>query len=159
MNADAIAGGLHLPLRGLSFARPDAFYLLGAVALLLAWWLWQARTPLRSIAPLLRAIVLALFVAALADPHSVKRSEGAARPAMIDASASITPQMREFTDNLLREQLKLKSADPALIFATSPLDDTVDGALSALTSAAGCAACGPEATNLEAGAQPGLCPC
>jgi len=44
----------------------------------------------RSIAPILRALVLVLFVAALADPHSVMRSEGSARPALIDASASIT---------------------------------------------------------------------
>ncbi len=37
-----------------------------------------------------------------------------------------------------------------MIFATSALDDTVGGALASLTSAGGCAACGPGATNLEA---------
>ena len=150
MNSDAIANALHLPIRGLTFARPDAFYLLGAIVLLLAWWLWQARTLMRSIAPVMRAIVLSLLVAALAEPHRVMRSEGAARPAMLDASASITSQMREFTASLLRDQLKLKSRDPAIIFATSPLDDTLGGALSTLTSARGCSACGPAATNLEA---------
>jgi uncharacterized membrane protein len=150
VNADAIANALHLPIRGLTFARPDAFYLLGAVVLLLVWWLWQARTLVRSIAPIMRAIVLTLFVAALADPHSVARSEGTARPAMLDASASITSQMRAFTAHLLHDQLKLKSHDPAIIFAGSPLDDTVSGALATLTGASGCAACGPAATNLEA---------
>jgi len=150
MKADAIANALHLPIRGLTFARPEALYLLGAIGILLAWWLWQARTPVRSIAPTLRAIVLALFVAALADPHSVMRSEGSARPAMIDASASITARMREFTANLLRSQLKLRSGDPAIIFAGATLDDTVGGALSTLTGAGGCTACVPTATNLEA---------
>jgi len=150
VNAAAIANALHLPIKGLTFARPDAFYLLGAIAVLLAWWLWQARSPARSVAPILRAIVLALFVAALADPRTVMRSEGSARPAVVDASASITPQMREFTIKLLRDQLKLRSGDPAIAFATAPVDDTVGGAASALTSTGGCAACGPAATNLEA---------
>ena len=113
MKADAIANALHLPIRGLTFARPEALYLLGAIGILLAWWLWQARTPIRSIAPTLRAIVLALFVAALADPHSVMRSEGSARPAMIDASASITSRMREFTANLLRRTAGRIMARPA----------------------------------------------
>ena len=150
MNAAAIANALHLPIKGLTFGRPEAPYLLGAIAILLAWWLWQARTLARSIAPVLRAIVLALFVAALADPQVVMRSEGSARPAMVDASASITPQMRDFTANLLRDRLKLRSGDPAVIFATSALDDTVGGALATLTSEGGCATCGPAATNLEA---------
>ena len=150
MNAAAIAHALHLPIKGLTFARPEVFYLIGAIAILLAWWLWQARSLSRSIAPILRAIVLALFVAALADPHSVRRSEGSARPVLIDASASITPQMRDFTVNLLRNQLKLRSGDPAIIFAAAPLENTVGGAVTALTSAGGCTACGPAATNLEA---------
>jgi Ca-activated chloride channel homolog len=149
VNAVAIANALHLPVKGLTFARPEALYLLGAIAILLLWWLWQARSLLRSIAPVIRAIVLALFVAALADPHSVMRSEGTARPVMIDASASITPQMRDFTASLLRDQLKLRSRDPAIIFATSALDQSLGGALSTLTGAGGCAACGPAATNLE----------
>ncbi len=149
MNATAVANALHLPLEGPSFARPEALYLLFAIALLLAWWLWQARSLMRSIAPLIRAVVLALFVAALADPHRVVRSEGSARPAVIDASASITPQMREFTANLLRGRLKLKSSDPAVIFAAAPLGETVGGALTTLTGAGGCASCGPAATNLE----------
>jgi Ca-activated chloride channel homolog len=150
VNADAIANALHLPIKGMTFARPEALYLIGAIAILLVWWLWQARTPARSVAPMLRAMVLALFVAALADPHSVMRSEGSARPAIVDASASITPQMRDFTANLLRDRLKLRAGDPAVIFATSALGDTVGGALTALTGTDGCAACGPGATNLEA---------
>jgi hypothetical protein len=150
VNADAIASALHLPIKGLSFARPEAFYLLVAIAILLGWWLWQARSMMRSIAPILRAIVLVLFVAALADPHSVRRSEGAPRPALIDASASITPPMRDFTVKLLREQLKLRPGDPALIFAAAPVEDTVGDALTTLTGANGCGSCGPSATNLEA---------
>ncbi len=150
MNADAIVNALHLPIKGLTFARPEAFKLLAVIALLLLWWLWQARSLTRSIAPILRALVLVLFVAALADPHSVIRSEGSARPALIDASASITPPMREFTVDLLRNQLKLRSSDPALIFAAAPVEDTVGGAVTALTSASGCPSCDPGATNLEA---------
>jgi Ca-activated chloride channel family protein len=150
VNADAIANALHIPLKGLTFARPEAFELLVAIAILLAWWLWQARSLMRSIAPILRALVLVLLVAALADPHSVMRSEGSARPALIDASASITPQMRAFTVNLLHNQLKLRSSDPALIFATAPVENTIGGALATLISANGCGSCGPSATNLEA---------
>jgi len=150
VNADAIASALHLPLKGLSFGRPEAFYLLVAIAILLGWWLWQARSMMRSIAPILRAIVLVLFVAALADPHSVRRSEGAARPALIDASASITPPMRDFTAKLLSEQLTLRPGDPALIFASAPVEDTVGEALTTLTGTSGCSSCGPSATNLEA---------
>jgi Ca-activated chloride channel homolog len=150
VNVDAIANALHLPLKGLGFARPEAFKLLPVVGVLLLWWLWQARSLTRSVAPILRAIVLALFVVALANPHSVMRSEGSARPVVIDASASITPSMREFTVNLLRNQLKLRSGDPALTFATAPVEDNVGGALTSLTSASGCRSCGPAATNLEA---------
>ena len=150
MNADAIANLLHIPLKGLTFARPEAFRLLVPVALLLLWWLWQARTLTRSIAPILRALVLVLFVAALADPHSVMRSEGSARPVLIDASASITPQMRDFTVDLLHHQLKLRSGDPALMFASAPVENSIGGALTELTSPNGCPACGPSATNLEA---------
>jgi Ca-activated chloride channel family protein len=150
VNADTIANALHIPLKGLTFARPEAFDLLVAIAILLAWWLWQARSMMRSIAPILRALVLVMFVAALADPHSVMRSEGSARPTLIDASASITPQMRDFTVKLLHDQLKLRAGDPALIFATAPVEDTIGGALATLTGATGCSACGPFATNLEA---------
>jgi Ca-activated chloride channel homolog len=150
VNADAIANLLHIPLKGLTFARPEAFRLLVPVALLLLWWLWQARTLTRSIAPILRALVLVLFVAALADPHSVMRSEGSARPALIDASASITPRMRDFTVDLLHHQLKLRSGDPAVIFASAPVENSIGGALAELTNPSGCTACGPSATNLEA---------
>jgi Ca-activated chloride channel homolog len=150
VSASAIASTLGLPIKGLTSDRPAAFYLLWALVLLLAWWLWQARIPRRFAAPILRAIVLALFVLALADPQSVMRSEGAARPALVDGSASITAAMRDFTVKLLRDSLKLRAGDPAIIFAAAPVSDTVGGAASTLTSAAGCAACDPAATNLEA---------
>ena len=82
MNSAAIANALHIPIRGLTFARPEALYLLGAIAILLAWWLWQARTPARSIAPVLRAIVLALFVAAgLVHGYALAESIVGAEPA------------------------------------------------------------------------------
>ena len=150
MYSDAIFNALHLPIRGLTFARPEAFKLFAVLAILLLWWLWQARSLTRSIAPILRALVLALFIAALADPHSVRRSEGSARPALIDASASITPKMRDFTVDLLRNQLKLRPGDPAVIFATAPIEDTVGGTVTDLTSAGGCPECDPSSTNLEA---------
>ncbi len=150
MNPDAVFNALHLPIRGLTCARPEAFKLLAVLAMLLLWWLWQARSLSRSIAPVLRALVLALFIAALADPRSVIRSEGSARPVLIDASASITPPMRDFTVDLLRNRLKLRSADPATLFAAAPLQATVGQAVTDLSGAARCAPCDPAATNLEA---------
>ncbi|HVC44646.1 MAG TPA: VWA domain-containing protein [Candidatus Binataceae bacterium] len=150
MNAAALASAVGWPIKGLTLGRPDALYLLGAIAILLIWWLWQARTPARCAAPLLRAIVLALFVGALTDPQSVMRSEGTAHPALIDASASITPAMREFTVGLLRDSLKLRAGDPAIMFGAAPVAATVGGAIDALGSPAGCAGCAPGATNLEA---------
>jgi uncharacterized membrane protein/uncharacterized protein YegL len=137
-------------LRGLQFAHPDAFYLFALVALVLAYSLWQAGSARRAAAPILRALVLALFVLTLADPQTVIKSEGATRPALIDASASITPAMRDYTVSLLRDQFKLRAHDPVVAFASVPLDGTVGDASSWLSAPAGCVACEPGATNLEA---------
>jgi len=132
----------------LSFAHPNALYLLAAIAIVAAWWL--IRTGRRAAAPMIRAIVLALFVLALAGPESVYRYEGTTRPAVIDASNSITPTMRAFGARLLSDQLKLRPEDPAIVFASAPLSATAGQAIAMLTSAGGCKACGPEATDLEA---------
>ena len=81
--------------------------------MILAWSLLGVDAPRKLFAPLLRAIVLALFVLALANPQTIMRSEGTTRPAMVDASASITPAMRAWTLKLLRDDLKLRAGDPA----------------------------------------------
>jgi len=135
---------------GVTLGRPEAVYLLPITLLLLLVWLWRARQPSRFIAPILRAIVLALFAIALADPRTVMRSEGAARPVLIDMSASITAPMRTFAIDLIRHQLKLRAGDPAIVFASAPADQNVTGALAMLADTDGCTACEPGATNLEA---------
>ncbi len=150
MDATVFAHALHLPLRDLTLGRPQALYLLPLAAALLGWWLWRARTPMRMAAPILRAIVMALFLAALADPRSVMRHEGAARPVMIDASASITPTMREWTIGVLRDRLKMRSGDPAMLFAGAPVMASLGAAEAMLAEKSGCADCAPGATNLQA---------
>ncbi|HVA39544.1 MAG TPA: hypothetical protein VNF49_02685, partial [Candidatus Binataceae bacterium] len=137
-------------LAGVKLANPSALWLLIAVGAILAWSLLSVDTPRKLFAPLLRAAVLALCVLALADPQTVTRSEGTTRPAVVDASASITGAMRAWTSTLLRNDLKLRAGDPAVIFATDPAPTTISGALSKLDAAAGCATCAPGATDLEA---------
>ena len=156
INLGAIAARLHLPPiaiplpQGVTLGRPDALYLLPVIGLLLIVWLIQARTTLRIIAPVLRGLVLALFVFALADPRIVMRSEGAARPVIIDASASITEPMRAYTVSLLKDELKLRTSDPAIVFAGAPSEQDTGAAIAMLQNPAGCAVCDPSATNLEA---------
>ena len=137
-------------LAGMKLANPRALWLLIAVGVIFAWSLLGVDTPRKLFAPLLRAAVLALCVLALADPQTITRSEGTTRPAVVDASASITEAMRAWTAKLLRDDLKLRAGDPAVIFATDPEPTTVAGALSKLDAAAGCATCAPGATDLEA---------
>jgi len=69
---------------------------------------------------------------------------------VVDASGSITKAMRTWTARLLRDDLKLRAGDPAVIFATAAEPTTVEGALSKLDAAAGCTSCAPAATDLEA---------
>jgi len=133
----------------LTLARPQALYLLVVPANVLVWGLANARELRRIFAPLIRAVVLVLFVLALANPERVTRTEGAARPAMIDASASITPAMRAWTVKLLRDQLGLRGGDPAFMFANTVAHDSISSVEDALDHGAGCAACEPTATNLE----------
>ena len=137
-------------LAGVKLANPGALWLLIAVGVILGWSLLGVNTPRKLFAPLLRAVVLALCVLALADPQTVTRSEGTTRPAVVDASASITEAMRAWTAKLLHHDLRLRAGDPAVIFATDPEPTTVAGALSKLEAAAGCATCAPGATDLEA---------
>ncbi len=135
---------------GITLASPQALWLLIAVGVLLAWSLLGVDAPRKLAAPLLRALVLALCVLALANPGMIRRSEGTTRPAVLDASTSITPAMRAWTAALLRGDLKLRGGDPAVIFGTVAEATTIAGALSRLDGAAGCASCGPGATDLEA---------
>ena len=141
---DALHGLPPPAIHGLQFAHPQALYLFALVAITLGFSLWRGR---RWIAPLLRAIALSLFVLALADPRTIARSEGSIRPALIDVSASITPAMRGYAAALLRNGLKYRDGDPAIVFASAPRDQTI-GSLE--TAAGGCGECGPGATNLEA---------
>lgn len=139
------AGQLH----DLTFAHREALYLLAIPAIVLTWGLINARQLRRVFAPLMRALVLALFVVALANPQQVMHSEGAARPAIVDASASITPAMRAWTLKLLRDDLRLREGDPAFIFATDVAPASIGAVESAFANDKGCAECAPGATNLE----------
>ncbi len=133
----------------LTFAHREVLYLLAIPAIVLLWGLVNARQIRRVSAPLMRAIVLGLFVIALANPQQVMHSEGAARPAIVDASASITPAMRAWTLKLIRDDLGLRAGDPAYMFATTAVPESIGAVESAFASGTGCAECGPGATNLE----------
>ncbi len=136
----------------LTLAHPEAMYLLALPALVLLWSLINVisrREVRRIFAPLMRTIVLALFVIALANPERVTRSEGSARPAVVDASASITPAMRTWTVKLLRDELGLRGGDPAFVFATGAVPQTIAAIESSFEVGKGCADCAPGATNLE----------
>jgi uncharacterized membrane protein len=132
----------------ITWTHPQALYLLVGVGMLLLWWLVRVDAWRKLAAPIMRAMVLALLVAATAEPYRSSTSQGASKPVLLDASASITPEMRAWAADLLRNQLKLKSSDPAIIFAKQPLAKNLGDALTALTAPAGCAACRPEATDL-----------
>ena len=133
----------------LTFAHREVLYLLAIPAIVLLWGLINARELRRVFAPLMRAIVLALFVIALANPQQVMHSEGAARPAIVDASASITPAMRAWTLKLLHDDLGLRAGDPAYMFAGDSAPQSIGGVESAFANGGGCPECGPGATNLE----------
>ncbi|MBV8053804.1 MAG: hypothetical protein JO071_01020, partial [Deltaproteobacteria bacterium] len=137
-------------LRLVQFAWPHAFYLFAPVALILVYWLWRAGNIRRAAAPILRAIVLSIFILALAEPRTIIRSEGTIRPVLIDASASITPAMRDYTIALLRDRLHYHVHDPALIFGGAAVEHSFGDAASILSRSAGCVQCAPAATNLEA---------
>lgn len=133
----------------LTLGRRDALYLLAVPAAVLLWSLINARELRRVWAPMIRALALAMFVLALANPQKVMRIEGSARPAVVDASASITPAMRAWTAHLLGTGLGLRSADPAEIFGVKAVPATVGRIESQFTSGAPCAQCDPNGTDLE----------
>src|SRR5579885_2613735 len=132
----------------LTLARPAALYLLAVPAAVLLWSLINAREWVKIWAPLMRAIALALIVLAIASPETVMRYEGASQPALVDVSASITPEMRTWTAHLLKNELKLRSGDPAMIFAASTVPGTIGAVISQLDST-GCDGCNPDHTNRD----------
>ncbi|MBV8451213.1 MAG: VWA domain-containing protein [Deltaproteobacteria bacterium] len=137
-------------LRLVQFARPQAFYLFAPAAFLLVYWLWRAGNIRRAAAPILRALVLSIFIIALAEPRTIVRSEGATRPVLIDASASITSAMRDYTITLLRDRLHYHANDPSLIFGGAAVKYSFGDAASILSRSTGCVQCAPAVTNLEA---------
>ena len=136
-------------LRLVQLAEPQALYLFVPAAPILLYWLWRAHTIRRAAAPILRAIILSVFIMALADPRTIVRSEGTTQPVLIDASGSITPTMRNYMIALLRDQLRYRVHDPAVIFGGTSVDHTFDDAISILGRSTGCVECAPGATNLE----------
>jgi Ca-activated chloride channel family protein len=134
--------------RGVTWSHPQALYLLIGVGALLAWWIVRVAAIRKAAAPIMRALVMALVVVAIAGPYRLSTSQGAARPVLLDASASITPPMRAWTEDLVRNQLKLRASDPAIIFAGQPVAEPMGDAIASLTSRAGCAVCKPGATDL-----------
>ena len=132
----------------LSLSRPAALYLLAIPAIVLAWSLFNAREWIKIWAPLMRALALALFVLAIASPEKVMHFEGATQPAVVDASGSITPEMRAWTAHLLKNDLKLRNGDPAFIFASAAVARSVGDVESDFETAA-CNGCDPSHTNLE----------
>ena len=133
----------------LSLSRPAALYLLAIPAVVLAWSLLNAREWVKIWAPLMRALALALFVLAIASPEKVMHFEGATQPAVVDASGSITPEMRAWTAHLLKDDLKLRGGDPAFIFAGSAVARSI-GDVEADFETSACNGCDPDHTNLEA---------
>jgi Ca-activated chloride channel family protein len=136
-------------LHDVTFARPEALYLLAVPVVVLLWSLFGLRSIVGVIAPLMRALGLALFVLALAGPEKIMREEGTTRPALLDASASITPAMRKWETDLISNQLALRPSDPATLFGAENQSGTVSDAIATLNSADGCKSCAPSATNLE----------
>jgi Ca-activated chloride channel family protein len=132
----------------LTLARPDALYLLAVPAIVLAWSIVNVRELRRVWAPILRALVLVLFVLALANPQKVMRYEGSARPAVVDASASITHAMRGWTAHLLKSELNLRPGDPAEIFGAAANPATVGAIEAQFDSGAPCPQCQPDGTDL-----------
>ena len=136
-------------LQGISFASPRVFYLMPAVVAIVVWSAISAERPIKLIAPLIRGIVLALVILALAGPQRIAVHEGQARPALIDLSASITDSMRQWSTQLLRDRIRLRDGDPAIAFGKSALRETVGVALAAAAAPKGCDQCRPGATDLE----------
>ena len=134
----------------LGLAHPHVLYLLIGVGVIFVWSMFQVDTPRKIFAPLIRALVLALVVFALADPEQVVTYQGPARPAIVDLSASMTAPMRQWAVLLLQDELKLRPEDPAMAFAKNVSLTDVGNIAAMLGRSDGCQVCGPEATDLEA---------
>jgi Ca-activated chloride channel family protein len=137
-------------LASVQFAWSQAFWLFVPAALILIYWLRRAGNLQRAVAPILRALLLSTFIVALAEPRIVTRSEGSSRPVVIDASASITPAMRDYTVRLLRGRLGYHAHDPTVVFGGNVVAHSCGDAVSILSNAGGCQQCAAGATNLEA---------
>jgi uncharacterized membrane protein len=133
---------------GVTFENPAMLWLLVLAAAAFAWGAFNAGERRRLYAPAMRAVVLALFALALANPEAVTRTEGTSRPAVIDASASITPAMRAWTANLLADGLKYRDDDPAIMFAADAVADSAGRVEETLRKAAPCAECNPDSTDI-----------
>ena len=147
--AHLIPAGLQPYLENLQFTHPGAFYLMFAVGAVLIWSLLRVETIRRVGGPLLRGMVLGLFVIALADPQTVTHSIGKTRPVMVDMSASMTDAMRGWSASLLRDGFKLAPGDPAWIFGADPVAVSAGKVIAELSKATPCAQCNPQATDLE----------
>ncbi|HUO05471.1 MAG TPA: VWA domain-containing protein [Candidatus Binataceae bacterium] len=134
----------------LVLGHPGTLAMLAVAGIVALWGIVCARERVGAIAPIMRAIAIVLFVLAMANPERVASFEGAARPAIVDASASITPAMRAWAAKLLREDLHLRPADPALLFATVPVQQTIGAIEQSFETGTQCPQCQSGATNIEA---------
>lgn len=141
MNPGSVLGTLTLQ-------SSAALYLLVGVGLIALWSVLQAERPRELWAPLTRALVLALAVIALAGPEKIVTYQGAARPAVIDFSSSITPAMRRWSAHLLAG-LGLRPQDPAVAFGKAARAQSIGAATAALNAPGGCPACQPDGSDLE----------
>jgi Ca-activated chloride channel family protein len=137
-------------LANLQLSHPEALYLLPLAGVILIWALIRGHSLWRLGGPLLRAIILCLFVIALSDPHTVTRSVGATRPVVVDMSGSMSNPMRHWSAALLRDGLRLGDRDPAIVFGTAPVSTSAGDAIGALEKNQPCAGCDPDRTDLEA---------
>src|SRR5262249_21353789 len=140
----------HLNLESVTLLRPHALYLLIGAGVVLVWSMLAVDSPRKIFAPVIRTIVLALAVLALAGPEQVVTYQGKARPAVVDLSGSMTSSMREWAVKLLQDGLKLRTDDPAIAFARNPVMTEVGGISSMATRAIGCQRCDSSVTDLEA---------
>jgi Ca-activated chloride channel family protein len=132
-----------------SLLHPHALYLLVPVAAILIWMLLQVDGWRKLFALFMRAMLLVLLVLALAGPERVTTTEGNARPVLIDSSNSITTSMRQWTAGLLRDRLKFRADDPAIMFGLGSSHATVGEIAKLSTSDHECGKCRPEGTDVE----------
>ncbi|HXW84789.1 MAG TPA: VWA domain-containing protein [Candidatus Binataceae bacterium] len=140
-------------LRELTLQRPGALYLLAIPLAIGLWGIINAGELRRWFAPIMRAAALALFVLAIANPQRIARTEGSARPAVVDASNSITPAMRQWGAHLLADDLKLRAGDPGIMFGGSAETTTIGEVERTLAGGGPCDTCAPDSTDLESALQ------